>query len=392
MQQADGTFGEPRSGGHSAVAPGVRPPITQVDFERTPFTVAWEVTRACALACAHCRAMAQRRRDPLELSTKAAFRVVDQVVEIGGPILVVTGGDPLMRPDVFEIMAYALSRGLRVALSPSATKLVTAQTLQRCANLGVSRIHISLDGPDAETHDAFRGMRGSYQRTIDILADARAAGLGVQVGTTVSRHNIATLPRIAERVGESDAVMWSVFMLVPTGRAKLEDMVSAQEHEDVFNWLYDLSKTAPFDIRTTAGMHYRRVVIQRRAAERRGGAGFLTGAGYSYTEGMERSAKGVNDGNGFAFIDHRGYVYPSGFLQVSAGNVLQRSLAQIYRASPLFRDLRDPARLRGRCGVCEFRPVCGGSRARAYAVTGDMFAEEPCCVYQPRALREAERC
>ncbi len=357
-----------------------------VDFDQTPFTVAWEVTRACALACVHCRAEARPRRDPRELTTREAFAVVDQVVEIGGPILVVTGGDPLMRPDLFEILAYAGSRGLRVALSPSATRLVTRKALQRCVDIGLSRIQISLDGPDAEVHDSFRGVEGSYRRTIEILNDARAVGMGVQIGTTASRYNLDTLPQIAERVGECGALMWSVFMLVPTGRGKLDDMVSAEQHERVFNWLYDLSGTAPFDVRTTAGMHYRRVVIQRRAAERQGSAGFLTGAGYSYTDGLERSTKGVNDGSGFAFIDHLGEVCPSGFLQLSGGSVRNRSLAQIYRESRLFRELRDPSRLTGRCGRCEFRGVCGGSRARAYAVTGDMFAEDPSCIYQPGGL------
>ena len=358
-------------------------PFAAVDFERTPFTVAWEVTRACALACVHCRAMAQPQRSPQELTLDECLRVVDQVAEIGGPILVITGGDPFMRPDLWEIVAYARSRGLRVAISPSATRLVTREALERCVEHGVARLHLSLDGPDAALHDAFRGVPGSFLRTMEILDDARAAGLSVQIGTTANRLNLAALPRIAERVEAAGAAMWSVFMLVPTGRGRLDDMISAEEHERVFHWLCDLAEDAPFDVRTTAGMHFRRVVIQRRLAAGQSADSRASLNRSGHTNGMVRAAKGVNDGRGFAFIDHLGNVCPSGFLQVPAGNVRTSTLADVYRDSPLFRALRDTERLRGRCGRCEYRVVCGGSRARAYAVTGDMFAEDPSCVYEP---------
>jgi radical SAM protein with 4Fe4S-binding SPASM domain len=311
------------------------------------------VTRACALACVHCRADAQPRRHPRELTTAEAFDVVDQVVEVGRPILVVTGGDPLMREDLFDILARANERGLRVAFSPSATGRCTRQALARARDCGVSRIHISLDGPDPESHDGFRGVRGSFQRTLEILEDVRSLAIPLQVGTTVSRHSIQRLPEIAEIVRAHSAVMWSLLFLVPTGRGRLADMVSAEEHEQVFNWLYDLAGSAPFDVRTTAAMPYRRVVS-----------------------------------DGFAFIDHLGNVCPSGFLQLAAGNVREQSLAEVYRESSLFQALRDRSRLTGKCGACEYRQVCGGSRARAYAVSGDYLASDPSCAYVPAGWTE----
>jgi len=370
-----------------------KPSYQEVDFNLTPFTVAWEITRACALKCLHCRAEAQPRRDPRELTTEEGFRLIDQIAAIGGPILIITGGDPMMRRDVFDLISYAAKdKGLRVAFSPSATKLVTRQALKRAKEAGALRVHISLDGSRPEVHDSFRGFSGSFQRTLEILEDLAELGISLQIGTTVCRRNLHDLPYIKELVAKYGAVMWNLFFLVPTGRGALEDVISPQEHEEVFHWLYDVAKEAPFDIRTTAAQHYRRVVIQRRRAEMaRGGPGgslFLTGAGYSFRDGLGQSAmKGVNDGNGFAFIDHVGNVCPSGFLQLPAGNVRRRSFIDIYRHSTLFRDLRDYSKLKGKCGLCDFRDVCGGSRARAFAVTGDYLESEPFCTYVPPAAR-----
>ena len=361
-------------------------PLLEVDFDQTPFTVAWEVTRACAYACIHCRAEAQPKRDPRELTIDEGFRLIDELVEVGRPILVVTGGDPMMRPDLFDLIRYASGRGLRVALSPTATKLVTPQRLREAREAGVARIQMSLDGSRPEVQDAFRGRPGAFQRTLEILDDIRNAGISLQIGTTVSRYNVDDLEAIARVVGEYGSVMWSLFLLVPTGRGRREDMISAAEHERVFNWLYDLSKDAPFDVRTTAAQHYRRVVIQRRQEEAAAASEkgvLVTGAGYSFADGLGQSNRGVNDGNGFAFISHTGNVCPSGFLPLSGGNVREQSFAEIYRSSALFRDLRDYSRLKGKCAVCEFRDVCGGSRARAYAVTGDYLESDPYCIYQP---------
>jgi len=361
--------------------------LAAANFDLAPFTVAWEVTRACALACLHCRATAQPKPDPRQLTHEEALRVIDQVREVGNPILIFTGGDPLMRRDIYDLMAYAVSRGLRTALTPSATALVTPKNLARVREAGVSRIAVSLDGPTAESHDQFRGFRGTFERTMRIMQYVREAGLTLQINTTVSRYNVNVLDRMVDIVQGAGAVQWSVFFLVPTGRGRLDDMISAEEHERVFNWLYDLSQTAPFDIKSTAAPAYRRVAIQRaRQGQAQGKASSrpIAGAGYRFQDGLDRPAMGVNDGRGFAFISHIGEVCPSGFLPVVAANVRDRPFSDIYRNSPLFRDLRDPEKLKGKCGACEYRIVCGGSRARAWAVTGDYLESDPSCVYQPQ--------
>lgn len=356
----------------------------EIDLNRSPFTVAWEITRACAFACLHCRAEAQPKRDPSELDTEEAMGVIDQIREAGDPILVITGGDPLMRPDVYDLLAYAVATGLRTSLTPTATALANRRNLRRVKEAGVRRVAISLDGADAELHDRFRGFAGSFKRTMRIVDEAREVGLSLQINTTVSRHNIDTLDAISEIVAGTDAVQWSVFFLVPTGRAKMEDMISADEHERLFNWIADLSQTAPFDVKTTAAPAYRRVAIQR-ANSREGASPPVLGAGFQFHDGLNRPTIGINDGKGFAFISHTGDVCPSGFLPLPGGNVRQRRFAEIYRSSPLFTDLRDPSLLKGKCGACEFNVVCGGSRARAYAVLGDYLESDPSCAYQPAA-------
>ncbi len=360
--------------------------LRNVDFDLAPFTIAWELTRACAFACRHCRAEAQPRRDPRELTTDEAVRLIDQIHEFGDPILVVTGGDPMMRRDLFDLLRYAVERGLRTSLTPTTTRLVTPQALARVREAGVRRIAISLDGPSAEVHDAFRAFPGSFDRALTIARDAADAGLSFQVNTTISKYNLHLLDQMSELVARLGAVQWSLFFLVPTGRATAADMISPQEHESTFHWLSELSRRAPFDVKSTAAPAYRRVAFQRA---REGGDGHgpiaLAGAGYRYEDGLARPARGVNDGKGFCFISHIGDVFPSGFLPLAAGNVRERSVVEIYRDSKLFRELRRPDLLEGKCGRCEFREVCGGSRARAYALTGDYLAEDPSCSYQPDA-------
>ncbi len=387
MQPAEHTYQPARGGSY----------LTQ-DFDQSPFTVAWEITRSCALACVHCRAEAIPKRDPRELTTDEAHTLIDQVVEIGKPILVVTGGDPMMRRDVYDLLEYGVSRGLRMALSPSATALVTRRALERVRDIGVSMVHISLDGAEAATHDSFRGVAGSFERTMRILRDCQELGLPLQIGTSVTRRNLAELPAIAARVREADARVWSLFFLVPTGRGRVEDMITPQEQEAALKWLYNVSKDAPFHARTAVTPAYRRVVIQRRREEERASSGGgastpitweQTGAGYSFRQADAPTGQGVNDGKGFCFVSHIGDVYPSGFLQLAAGNVREQSLSSIYRDSALFRALRDPSLLKGACGQCEFRAVCGGSRARAYAMTGDYLASDPSCPYIPAALQGA---
>ncbi len=358
--------------------------MLHADFDQAPFIIAWEVTRACAFACVHCRADAQHRRDPNELSTEEGFALIDRFKAFGDPILVFTGGDPMMRRDLFDLIAYATQVGLRCSLTPTATALPTNERLRAAKQAGVRRLALSLDAPSAEVHDAFRQVAGSWDRTMTILRNAQAVDLSAQVNTTVTRLNVHLLPEMVQFIEQVGAVQWSLFFLVPTGRAQIEQMISAQEHERVFHWLYDLSKRAPFDIKATAAPMYRRVAIERRRAEAgEDGPATFQGAGFQYHDGLNRPMKGVNDGKGFLFISHIGEIMPSGFLPVSAGNVRQVDVVDIYQKHPLFRDLRDVAKLKGKCGRCEYRELCGGQRGRAYGVTGDYLEVDPACVYEP---------
>ena len=368
-----------------------RPEMFDIDFAERPFTVAWELTRACALACVHCRAEAQPQRHAEELTTEEAFAVVDQIASLKPPVLVLTGGDPLMRPDLFEIAERAVGHGLRVAVSPTTTKLVTRARLERLRDLGVSMIHVSLDGADAATHDGFRGVPGTYERAMGTLALLHDLQIPTQVGTTLGRHNLHQMEAMASLMGEYGVRMWSVFFLVPTGRATARQMITAPEAEAAWEWLAELSERAPFAVRTTAAPQYRRTMLLRARAKAGGGPVRLTGAGYQIDEAPRgMSTQGVNDGKGFLFIDHRGNICPSGFLQVPAGNVRTESLASVYRDSALFRSLRDPAALTGRCGRCSFTDLCGGSRARAYASSGSYLGDDPLCMLDMPADRAAE--
>jgi radical SAM protein len=353
------------------------PPPTRSAFAQAPFLVLWEVTRACDLACRHCRAMAQPARHPLELSTAEGFRVIDQIADLASPVVVLTGGDPLKRPDLFAWIQYGVRRGLRMTLTPSATPLLSRDVIHRLQQAGLARLAVSLDGSTAAMHDGFRGVVGSFARTLAAIEYAHEAALPVQVNTTVTRHNrhdLEALSRVLQGLG---IVLWSVFFLVPTGRGRARDDLAPAAYEAVLHWLYDCARSAPFDVKTTAAPHYRRVVLQRRSVA--GGGAGRTPPG----DAIGRAAAGVNDGKGVCFISHVGEVYPSGFLPLSAGNVRRRSLADIYRHSPLFQALRDPDRLAGKCGRCEYRRLCGGSRARAYAYRGDYLASDPACLYEP---------
>ena len=358
--------------------------MVRSDFTQAPFVIAWEVTRACAYACKHCRADAQHQRHPAELTTEDAYNLIDRMADFGHPILVFTGGDPMMRRDLPDLISYATQQGLRCSLTPTATALPNKKRLTQARDAGIRRIALSLDSSDPAVHDEFRKVEGSWDRTMNILHNAQDVGLSVQVNTTVTRFNLDTLPEMVPFIEEVSAVQWSVFFMVPTGRAQVEWMISAEEHETLFHWLYDLSKTAPFDIKGTAAPMYRRVAIQRRRQEvGEGEEVTFQGAGFQYDDGLNRPTRGVNDGNGFLFISHLGEIMPSGFLPLSAGNVKEDDVVDVYRHHQLFQDLRDVSKLKGRCGVCEFKEVCGGQRGRAYGVTGDYLETDPACVYQP---------
>lgn len=350
----------------------------RLDLDRTPLTVFWETTRACDLCCAHCRASARENRDPRELTTEEGRRLIDQVAELASPVFVVTGGDPLKRSDLFELLAYAVERRISPSVTPSGTALLTERALGRMAEVGVRRIALSLDGPDAATHDGFRRQDGSFAYTLAGLHHARRHGLATQVNTTITRHNVARIDEIGDLVADAGATTWSAFFLVGVGRARGLEQLGAEGFEEAFARLFELSKRLPLRVRTTAAPHYRRFLLQQMAAARRQGR-----ATNGWTAPLLH--RGITDGRGIAFVSHTGDVYPSGFLPVAAGNVRQTPLAELYRSAPLFRLLRDTDRLGGKCGACEFRYVCGGSRARAFAAHGDLMAEDPCCAYQPRS-------
>lgn len=360
----------------------MNPLINAINFNERPFIAIWEVTQACDLACVHCRASAQPDRHPMELSTDEGLHLIDQIAALKVPVFVLTGGDPIKRPDLFELIGYAHAKGVRVSLTPSATPLLTREIIVRLKESGLARLAVSMDGACAETHDTFRGMTGSFARTLDAIRWANEIGLPVQINTTFSRRNIAEIDAIVALMESLSVTLWSVFFLVPMGRGKLNDLLSAGEFEQVFARLYSLSKTASFDIKTTEAQHYRRFLIQQRVAERK--AGIETPAMQEKTaDAIGRAPRGLNDGKGFVFISHTGEVFPSGFLPLSAGNIRQQALAAIYRESPLFLGLRDTSKLEGKCGMCEFKEICGGSRSRAYALTGNSNAEEPCCAHIP---------
>jgi AdoMet-dependent heme synthase len=358
----------------------------RIDFNERPFIVIWETTQACDLACVHCRACAQPLRSQLELNTAEAQRLIDDVAALQAPVFVLTGGDPLKRPDIFELVEYASTNGVRISLTPSATPLLTRDAIARLKACGLARLAISLDGPTAEMHDAFRRVPGSYEWTLRAVRWARDLNLPAQINTTITRHNLQHLDAMIALLEQLDIVLWSVFFLVPTGRGSTIDLISAEEFEQVFEKLHQTASRVRFDIKSTEAQHYRRFLLQRRAEDKRKGNArpLLPLLGTSTPDGIGRAPRGINDGKGFVFVSHMGEVFPSGFLPLSAGNVRNQSLADLYRDSPLFTSLRDTANLKGKCGICEFREVCGGSRARAYALTGDIFAEEPCCVWQPR--------
>ncbi|MEU9250859.1 TIGR04053 family radical SAM/SPASM domain-containing protein [Streptomyces sp. NPDC048270] len=361
-----------------------------------PFIVIWEATRACPLACLHCRAEAQTARHPQELDGADARRVMDQIAAFGrpGPLFVITGGDPFQRADLTALVAYGTSLGLRVAVSPSGTPTLTRDNLGAVRDAGAVALSLSLDGSTAARHDAFRGVPGVYDWTLDGWRTARELGLKVQINTTVSRDSLEDLADIAALVRREGAMLWSGFILVPTGRGGQLDSLTPGEVEDVLHFLYDCG--AVMATKTTEGHHFRRVALQRTVLDARGERPELgplygrlsaraaeLGLGGGERRAVRRPPMDVSSGRGFVFISHTGEVHPSGFLPVSGGNVKRRPLTEIYRESELFTRLRDPSLLRGKCGACEFKTVCGGSRSRAYGFTRDLLESDPYCAYEP---------
>lgn len=362
------------------------------DPNEQPFIVIWEVTRACQLACVHCRADAIRHRDPLELSTAEGERLLADLASLGRPrpLVVLTGGDPLERPDLPDLVAYGTGLGLSVSLSPSVTPRLTRPALAELAAAGAKAVSLSLDGATVASQDGFRRIDGVFADTLTAIETVRDCGLRLQINTTVTAGNVGELPDILRLVVQSRAGLWSVFFLVPTGRGSGLQPLSGADTEDVLHWLYDVSRFVA--IKTTEAPHYRRIAIQRAGRIEPPTPGDLGRRLHAATAALlgdgpparpRRPPIDVNSGRGFAFIDHRGSVYPSGFLPVVVGSVRERPFTSIYRDAPLLRALREPNALGGKCGSCEFRDLCGGSRSRAYAATGDPLAEDPSCTYWP---------
>lgn len=356
-----------------------RPAIASIDFNEQPFILAWELTRACNLACVHCRAEAQLQRARGELDFHEARAVIDEIAAFDvPPILVLTGGDPMRRPDIVSLVEFGSEKGIRCTVTPAGTPLASPRRLKALKDAGVARIAVSLDGPSPVEHDDFRQVTGSFKWTMDVIDTVHQLDIELQLHTTLCRR---TLPYLAEMADLADRIgpkVWAVFCLVPTGRAMVSEEITADEYEQVFNWLLDRSQGASWDLKLTEGYHYRRALQQRTGMPVVSGPGFQGSA-----SGIGRAPKAVNAGNGFCFISHTGDICPSGFLPIVTGNVRRDSLVDVYRNNPIFQELRDPDLLTGKCGGCAFRAICGGSRSRAFAHYGDYLASDPACAYVP---------
>jgi radical SAM protein len=362
----------------------------RLDYAQRPMLVFWETTRACLLACKHCRASATADALPGELTTAEGFKLIDEVAGFGRPypILVLTGGDCLLRPDIFDLVEYATKLGVPVALSPSVTPSLTAEMIQKILESGVKAVSISLDGAVAATHEGVRGIAGHFEKTVQAIRALTAAGLTVQVNTTVMRSNVAELAEIAKIVANTGANIWEVFFLVQMGRGVVTEAITAQEHEDVCHFLYDSSQYG-FIIRTVEAPFFRRIVTRRLAGDPAPEtvlyqelSGQLTTLMGPPTKRLRAHTTATRDGKGIVFVAYDGEVYPAGFLPQPLGNVKNQPIAEIYRDTPLLIEIR-AANFSGRCGYCEYADLCGGSRARAFADTGDALGEDSACVYHP---------
>ena len=342
---------------------------------RPPRLIAWELTNACNLACIHCRASAIKEPDPDELSIAEARHFLDELVEYK-PIIILTGGEPLLRADVFDIANYATGHGLRVVLATNGT-LLTHEIVRKLKEVGIQRVSISIDGAGKNTHDVFRGEPGAFDAALGGIDILKKEGLSFQINTTITKRNLDEIPRIHELAIELGASAHHIFLLVPTGRGEEieSEEIPKEEYERVLNWFYDKSKESRIQLKATCAPHYFRIMRQRAKAE---GIRITP-----ETHGLEAMTKGCLGGSAFCFVSSKGDVYPCGYLPALAGNIRQKPFKTIWEKSEVFNDLRDSEKLKGKCGICEYRNVCGGCRARAYASTGDYLDEEPYCMYLP---------
>ncbi|MGC9134004.1 TIGR04053 family radical SAM/SPASM domain-containing protein [Caldisphaera sp.] len=368
-------------------------------MDEKPILIFWETTKACGLACKHCRAEAITKPLPNELSHEESIKLIDQISEFGrpSPILVLSGGDPLMRNDIWELIEYAKEKGIVTALSPSVTPLLNDNTIEKISKYGVSSVSISIDSPYKEIHDKIRGIPGTWDRSIEVVRKMNEKGIKVQINTSVMKSTVEGLPDMVDLlINRLNVRVWEVFYLIPVGRGKFDEDLTKNEWEDVSSFLYEASKYN-ITIRTSEGPIFRRVTWLYKSLERKGiDHEKIIKHGKLYYDLVSRlreklgkpkneskaETHGTRDGRGIVFVSHDGYVYPSGFLPYPAGNIKTRSIIDIYRNSELFKKLRS-SQIKGKCGLCEFKNMCGGSRARSFAYTGDPLDEDPSCLYNP---------
>lgn len=339
--------------------------------------IAWEVTRSCNLACKHCRAEAHPEPYPGELSNSEAKALIDTFPEVGNPIIIFTGGDPMMRPDVYDLADYARNKGLRCVMSPNGT-LITPESAELIKNAGFQRCSISIDGADAASHDHFRGVPGAFEASLRGIELLKAQGIEFQINTTVTKTNLSTFKDIFRLCENLGAAAWHIFLLVPMGRAAElnNEVISAEEYEQVLHWFYDFRKTTAMHLKATCAPHYYRIMRQRAHEE-----------GLSVTPelfGMDAHTRGCLGGIGFCFISHVGQVQPCGYLTLDCGNVRDTPFPELWKNTPHFKQFRDQSAYEGKCGFCEYHKVCGGCRARAYSMTENHMGPEPLCTYEPR--------
>jgi radical SAM protein len=347
------------------------------DYSRNPMIVYWEMTQACALACRHCRAEAVNTSAPDELNHEQSMNLLQQITAFDPmPHLILTGGDPLRRADLYEVIDEARRLGITVSITPAATPELTIPVLEKLKAHGIDALGLSLDGSSAARHEAIRGVEGCFQWTVDAIRNAAAVGFPIQVNTLVSEETADDLPAIYELLSQHKIMRWSLFYLIAVGRGKELQPVSPERGEELMHWTYDLTREAPFAIKTTEAPSYRRVALNHMREEGRTGAEIERTPVYR--------GFGIRDGHGIMFVSNSGDVYPAGFLPLATGNVKSAELVNIYRDSPIFQALHTPSTFKGKCGVCEYRTLCGGSRARAFAYTGDPLGSDPFCAYEPR--------
>jgi len=338
--------------------------------------IAWELTRSCNLACVHCRASAAYGPYEGELSTQEVFRVMDNIASFSKPVIILTGGEPLLRPDIFDLASYGTGKGFRMVMATNGT-LFNEEIVQKMKTSGIQRISISIDGPTAETHDAFRKVKGSFEGSLRGIEMAKKGGIEFQINTTITQINLHLIPEILGLAVSLGAVALHIFLLVPTGRGKqLKDQeISALDYEKTLHWFYEQTDKVPLQLKATCAPHYYRILRQQAKKEGKKVA--------PKTHGLDAMTRGCLGGISFCFISHVGQVQPCGYLELNCGNVKEKPFQEIWMKSEIFQNLRNTDGYQGKCGRCEFRKVCGGCRARAYELSGEYMAEEPYCIYEP---------